>query len=46
VEISLYGQTKIAVLSFEEKFGLIIESKDVFDTLKAIFELIWQSLSE
>ena len=46
VEITLYGKNKISLLSFEEKFGLIIESQRIFNTLKSIFEVSWESLSE
>ena len=45
VEINLYGKNKIAVMSFEEKFGMVIESKKIFDTLKNIFEMNWRSLA-
>lgn len=45
VEINLYGKNKVAVMSFEEKFGMIIESKKIFDTLKNIFEMNWHSLA-
>lgn len=39
-EINIYGD-KIAVMSFVEKIGLIIESKKIADTQRAIFELAW-----
>jgi sugar-specific transcriptional regulator TrmB len=41
VEINLYGNDKIAIMSFKEEFGLIIESKKIYNTLKVIFELQW-----
>jgi len=44
VEINLYGKSRIAVMSFEEGFGMIIESKKIFNTLKNIFEMNWKSL--
>lgn len=46
VEINLYGDQKIAVMSFEEKLGLIIESKKIYNTLKNIFEIMWEMLTE
>lgn len=46
LEISLYGKTKIAIKSFEEKFALIIESKALFNTMKGIFEMQWQTLPD
>lgn len=44
VEINLYTKNKIAIMSFEEKIGLIIESQKIFNTLKSIFEMNWNSL--
>jgi sugar-specific transcriptional regulator TrmB len=41
VEINLYGKDKIGIVSFEEKFGLIIESEKIHSTLKSIFEINW-----
>lgn len=41
VEIDLYSNNKIAIMSFGEKFGLIIESKKIYTTLKSIFEMNW-----
>jgi len=46
VEINLYGKNRIAVMSFAEKMGIIIESPKLFRTLKSIFELNWKSLGE
>lgn len=44
VEINLYGGAFIGVMSFQEKIGLVIESKKIFNTLKSIFEGHWKSL--
>jgi sugar-specific transcriptional regulator TrmB len=44
VELNLYGKNKIAAMSFEERFGMIIESQRIFDTLKSIFEMNWKAL--
>lgn len=46
IEINLYGKNKIGLMSFEEKFGLIIESEKIFNTLRSIFEMNWNSLPE
>jgi hypothetical protein len=46
VEINLYGKQNIAIMSFEEKIGLIIESKKIYNTLKSIFEMNWNSLEK
>lgn len=43
VEINLYGDNKIAIISFGEKISLIIESQKIFNTLKSIFELNWNN---
>jgi sugar-specific transcriptional regulator TrmB len=45
VEINLYGKNKIAIMSFDEKFGMIIESQRIFETLQSIFEMNWKALS-
>lgn len=44
VEINLYGKNKIAVMSFIESFGIVIESLAIYETLKSIFEMNWASL--
>jgi sugar-specific transcriptional regulator TrmB len=46
VEINLYGKNRIALMSFEEGFGMVIESKKIFDTLRNIFEMNWKSLAK
>lgn len=45
VEIQLYGKNKIGVISFKEKFGLIIESQKMSNTLKSIFTICWNSIN-
>jgi len=44
VEINLYGKSKIGIMAFKEKIGLIIESQKIYTTLKSIFEMNWQML--
>lgn len=46
IEINLYGKRKIGIVSFEEKFALIIESEKIHDSLKNIFELVWDFLPQ
>ncbi|AKM83899.1 TPA: hypothetical protein DCZ46_01010 [Candidatus Campbellbacteria bacterium] len=46
VEIILYGANKINIISYTEEIGLIIESKNIFDSLKSIFDVMWRSSSE
>ncbi len=41
VEVNLYGKRNIAIMSFEEEFGMIIESEKMWKTLKSIFEMGW-----
>ena len=42
VEINLYGKDKIAIMSFDDKIGLIVESRKIYNTLKSIFEMLWE----
>lgn len=43
LELTLFGSTKVGFMSFEknELFGVIIDSKAIYLTLKNIFELVW-----
>src|SRR3989338_275370 len=43
IEINLYGGRKVAFVSFRESFGIIIESAEIFATLRAIFQAQWGS---
>ncbi|KKQ51261.1 MAG: Transcriptional regulator, TrmB [Parcubacteria group bacterium GW2011_GWD2_38_11] len=45
VEINLYGKNRVALMSFEENFGMVIESRKIFETLKNIFEMNWKALA-
>jgi hypothetical protein len=42
-EINLYSNDRIAIVAHKENIGLIIESKKIFDTLKNIFEIMWEN---
>jgi sugar-specific transcriptional regulator TrmB len=42
VEIDLYGKRNVAILSFEEQFGMVIESDKLYQTLMSMFEMCWQ----
>lgn len=44
VEITLYGPGNIAILSYQDQIGLIIESNSIANTLKSIFKLQWGQL--
>ncbi len=41
-EINIYND-KVAIISFKDKVGLIIQSRQIADTQRAIFELAWQA---
>lgn len=42
-EINIYDD-KVAIFSFREQAGVIIESQDIANTQKAIFELVWRAV--
>jgi hypothetical protein len=44
VEIDMYGNNKVSIMSISEKFGLIIESQKIYNTLKSIFDISWKNL--
>ena len=44
-EIVLYGENKIAIMPTVENVGVVIENEKVFNTLKGIFLVIWETLS-
>jgi len=46
VEINIYGHSRVALMSSKEETGLIIESTEIYNTLKLIFELLWDNLPE
>ena len=46
LEIKIYGNTKVGIISYREDLGIIIESKKIYDGLRAIFETLWNSLPE
>ncbi|HEY5713722.1 MAG TPA: helix-turn-helix domain-containing protein [Candidatus Gracilibacteria bacterium] len=45
IELLLFDDQKVALLSFhpQERFGLIINSKNIYKTIKNIFDLLWAS---
>jgi len=46
VEINIYGFQKVALMSAKEETGIIIEGKEIYNTMKLIFELLWDNLPE
>jgi len=45
-EIMMYGHQKIAIISAKDAMGIIIESAEIYQTQKSIFELLWDNLPE
>lgn len=45
LELTLFGNTKVGFLSFEnnELFGVIIDSRAIYQTLKNLFLLVWEN---
>lgn len=46
IELNIYGNNKVGVVSYEEQFGIIIESQKIYDSLKNIFEIMWDGLPD
>jgi sugar-specific transcriptional regulator TrmB len=46
IGIDIYGSSKVSLISGKEVMGTIIESSEVHNTMKMIFELLWKNLSE
>lgn len=41
--IDIYNN-KVAIISFEEEIGLLIQSKDIADTMRSFFQLAWNGI--
>lgn len=41
IEMNIYGN-KVAFMSFKEKIGIIIESNDIANNMRLLFELAWR----
>jgi predicted transcriptional regulator len=41
ISINLYDRDKVGIMSFEEQFGLIIESKKIYESLLSIHKTMW-----
>lgn len=46
IEINIYGHQSVALISAKEEIGLIIEGQEIHNTMKLIFQLIWDLLPE
>lgn len=40
-ELCLYENNKVGIISYKDKLGVIIASQSIFNTLKSIFEAMW-----
>lgn len=41
IQIMLYEKNKVSIISFKEKFALIIDSQSIYESFKSIFETLW-----
>ncbi|PLX21539.1 hypothetical protein C0584_02335 [Candidatus Parcubacteria bacterium] len=46
IEINLYGKKHVALISAKEEIALLIEGAEIYNTLKSIFDLIWDLLPD
>ncbi|MDO8566676.1 MAG: helix-turn-helix domain-containing protein [bacterium] len=46
MELNVYDKRKVSLISFKEEFGIIIESEIIHDSLKNLFELMWEYIPE
>lgn len=46
MELNVYDKRKVSIISFKEEFGIIIESEIIHDSLKNLFELMWEYIPE
>jgi HTH-type transcriptional regulator, sugar sensing transcriptional regulator len=46
MEINIYGHSKVSLMSSKEQMGIVIESTEIYNTMKLIFDLIWDNLPE
>lgn len=46
IEIDVYGHSKISLISAKETLAVIIESSEIHNTVKYIFEALWDNLPE
>lgn len=42
MELNVYDKRKVNIVSFKEEFGIILESEIIHDSLKNLFELMWE----
>jgi hypothetical protein len=44
IEMVIYGDNKVGLVSYEEEIAIIIESQKIYDTQKSFFEVIWEMI--
>ncbi|MFZ2225858.1 MAG: helix-turn-helix domain-containing protein [Candidatus Moraniibacteriota bacterium] len=44
ISLNLYGNNKVGIMSFDEQFGLIIESQKIYESLLSIHKTMWNML--
>jgi HTH-type transcriptional regulator, sugar sensing transcriptional regulator len=44
IEMVVYGNNKVGMVSYDEEMAIIIESQKIHDTQKSFFEVIWESM--
>jgi sugar-specific transcriptional regulator TrmB len=45
-QMMIYGSSKVNIISYKEKFGFIIESVDIYESFKSLFETMWAMAPE
>jgi len=45
-EIIMYDENKVAILNYTDKIGIMINSLKVHDSMKQIFEIMWEMLPD
>lgn len=45
-QMMIYGGSKVNIISYKEKFAFIIESHDIYESFKSIFETMWAMAPE
>ncbi|MEI7425564.1 MAG: helix-turn-helix domain-containing protein [Candidatus Moraniibacteriota bacterium] len=46
ISLTLYGNNKVGIMSFDEQFGLIIESQKIYESLLSIHKTMWNMIPE
>jgi len=44
LEVSIYGYQKLSLIAAKEGIGLIVEGKEIYNTIKSIFDLVWENI--